>query len=109
MEQVAGQQYLTVEIDRRKVARYGVNVSDIQEIVETAIGGKEATRVFEAERRFALNLRFPEERRNSPEAIGNILVSTPTGARVPLAKHSTTPIRGGPPQIRRANIIHRCD
>ena len=107
MEQVAGQQYLTVEIDRRKVARYGVNVSDIQEIVETAIGGKEATRVFEAERRFALTLRFPEERRNSPEAIGNILVSTPSGARVPLAQLATIAFREGPPQISRENVRRR--
>jgi cobalt-zinc-cadmium resistance protein CzcA len=107
MEQVAGQQYLTVEIDRRKVARYGINVSDIQEIVETAIGGKEATRVYEAERRFALILRFPEERRNSQEAIGNILVSTPTGARVPLAQLATIAFREGPPQISRENIKRR--
>jgi cobalt-zinc-cadmium resistance protein CzcA len=107
MEHVAGQQYLTVEIDRRKVARYGVNVSDIQEIVETAIGGKEATRVFEAERRFSLILRFPEERRNSPEAIGNILVSTPSGARVPLAQLATIAFREGPPQISRENVKRR--
>ncbi len=107
MEQVAGQQYLTIEIDRRKVARYGVNVDDVQEIVETAIGGKEATRVFEAERRFALILRFPEDRRNSPEAIGNILVSTPSGARVPLAQLATIVFREGPPQISRENVKRR--
>jgi cobalt-zinc-cadmium resistance protein CzcA len=107
MEQVAGQQYLTVEIDRRRVARYGVNVSDIQEIVETAIGGKEATRVFEAERRFSLILRFPEDRRNSPEAIGNILVSTPSGARVPLAQLAIIAFREGPPQISRENVKRR--
>lgn len=107
MEQVAGQQYLTVEIDRRRVARYGINVSDIQEIVETAIGGKEATQVFEAERRFALILRFPEERRNSPEAIGNILVSTPAGARVPLAQLAAIEFREGPPQISRENVKRR--
>jgi cobalt-zinc-cadmium resistance protein CzcA len=89
------------------VARYGVNVADVQEIVETAIGGKEATRVFEAERRFALILRFPEDRRNSPEAIGNILVSTPSGARVPLAQLATIAFREGPPQISRENVKRR--
>jgi cobalt-zinc-cadmium resistance protein CzcA len=107
MQLIAGQQYLTVEIDRRRVARYGINVSDIQEIVETAIGGKEATRVFEGVRRFALILRFPEDRRNSPEAIGNILVSTPSGARVPLAQLATIAFREGPPQISRENVKRR--
>jgi cobalt-zinc-cadmium resistance protein CzcA len=107
MELVAGQQYLTIEIDRRRVARYGVNVADVQEIVETAIGGKEATRVFEAERRFALILRYPEDRRNSPEAIGNILVSTPSGARVPLAQLATIAYREGPPQISRESLKRR--
>jgi cobalt-zinc-cadmium resistance protein CzcA len=107
MELVAGQQYLTIEIDRRRVARYGVNVADVQEIVETAIGGKEATRVFENERRFALILRFPEDRRNSPEAIGNILVSTPSGARVPLAQLATIAFREGPPQISRESLKRR--
>lgn len=107
MEQVTGQQYLTIEIDRRKVARYGINVAAIQEIVETAIGGKVATEIFEAERRFSLMVRFPEQSRNSPEAIGNILVSTPTGARIPLEQLANIAFREGPPQISRQNVKRR--
>ena len=78
VEQTAGQPYITIEIDRRKIARYGINVADVQEMIETAIGGKTATEVFEGERRFELILRFPEEKRNSLEAMGNILVSSPS-------------------------------
>lgn len=107
MEQVAGQQYLTIEIDRRKVARYGINVADIQEIVETAIGGKVATEIFEAERRFSLTVRFPESSRNSPEAIGNILVSAPAGARIPLAQLANIAFLEGPPQVSRENVKRR--
>ena len=107
MELVAGQQYLNVEIDRRKVARYGINVADVQEIVETAIGGKEATLVFEGQRRFSLTVRFPVESRSSPEAIGNILVSTPTGARIPLAQLADIGLVEGPAQISRESLKRR--
>jgi cobalt-zinc-cadmium resistance protein CzcA len=107
MEQVTGQQYLNIEIDRRKVARYGINVADIQEIIETAVGGKVATQVFEGQRRFSLILRYLEESRNSPEAIGNILVSTPTGARIPLAQLANIALVEGPAQISRENVKRR--
>ncbi len=107
MEQVAGQQYLTIEIDRRKVARYGINVADIQEIVETAIGGKVATQVFEGQRRFSLMVRFPEESRNNLQAIENILVSNPVGARIPLAQLATVSLVEGPAQISRQDVKRR--
>lgn len=107
MEPAVGEQYLTIEIDRRKVARYGINVADVQEIVETAIGGKVATEIFEAERRFSLAVRFPEQNRNSPEAIGNILVSTPSGARIPLAQLASIEFRVGPSHISRENTKRR--
>ena len=65
VEQIAGQPYLTIDIDRQKIARYGINVADVQELIVTAIGGKAATYVYEGERRFQLILRFPEPPRNS--------------------------------------------
>ena len=107
MEQVAGQQYLTIEIDRRKVARYGINVADIQEIVETAIGGKVATEVFEGQRRFTLLVRFPEASRNSPQAIANILVSDPSGARIPLEQLAKISLLEGPAMISRQDVKRR--
>jgi cobalt-zinc-cadmium resistance protein CzcA len=107
MEQVAGQQYLTIDIDRRKVARYGINVADIQEIVETAIGGKEATEVFEGQRRFSLVVRFPRVSRDSPQAISNILVSDPSGARIPLAQLADISLVEGPAMISHQNVKRR--
>jgi cobalt-zinc-cadmium resistance protein CzcA len=103
VEQTAGQPYITLEIDRRKIARYGINVADIQEIIETAIGGKSATEIFEGERRFALVVRFQEEKRNSLTAMGNILVSSPGGAQIPLAELTSLSLTEGPVQISREN------
>ena len=82
----AGQPYLTIEADRKKMARFGINVSDIQEIIEMAVGGKVATEVLEGERRIEVVVRFPEELRNSVEAIGNIPVESPSGAPIPMAQ-----------------------
>ena len=107
MEQVAGQQYLTIDIDRRKVARYGINVADIQEIVETAIGGKVATEVFEGQRRFSLLVRFPQASRDSPQAISNIHVSDPSGARIPLAQLANITLVEGPAMISRQDVKRR--
>jgi len=101
VEQQAGQSYLTVDIDRRKIARFGINVSDIQQVIETAIGGKPATRILEGERRFSVAVRFPEQTRNSPEAIGNVLIESPSGSLIPLSELGTVTVREGPAQISR--------
>jgi len=107
VEQVAGQQYLTVEIDRRKIARYGINVSDVQEIIGIAVGGKTATEVLEGDRRVDVFVRFPEESRNSIAAIGSILINTPSGSAVPLQQLAKISLRQGPVQISRENIKRR--
>lgn len=113
VEQTSGQPYLTVDIERDKIARYGINVADIQEIIETAIGGKDATNILEGDRRFSVLLRFPEERRNSVETIGNILVRTSSGANVPLAQLAKISVSEGPVQISRENgkrrIVIECN
>ena len=107
VEQTAGQPYLTVDIDRRKIARYGINVADIQEIIETAIGGKAATDIFEGDKRFAVILRFPEEKRNSIETIENIFVRAANGANIPLGSLAKVSIQEGPVQISRENSKRR--
>ena len=84
VERVAGQPYLTVTVDRDKVARYGVNAGDVLRVIELAIGGKPLSRVYQQNRAFDIALRFPEERRQSVEAIGGLLVDVPGGYRVPL-------------------------
>lgn len=107
VEQVSGQTYLNIEVDRSAISRYGISVDDVQDIIETAIGGKDATDVFEGEKRFALVVRLAEGKRNSPEAIGGILVSTPTGLRVPLAQLAKISEVEGPAQISRDDSKRR--
>ncbi len=101
VESVAGQPYITVEPDRARIARLGLNVEDVQAVVETAVGGKTVTELYEGDRYFDLQLRYPEERRDSPEAIGAILVRTPGGARIPLGQIAEITMVEGPSQISR--------
>ncbi len=106
-EQVAGLPNLNIKIDRAKISRYGLNVADVQEIIETAVGGKAATEIIEGQMRVEVVVRFPEERRNSPEAIGNILVATPGGGSVPLADLAEIRETEGPLQISRDDARRR--
>jgi cobalt-zinc-cadmium resistance protein CzcA len=107
VEQVAGQPYLNIQIDRSRIARHGINVADVQEAVETAIGGKVATEVIEGQLRVGVQVRLPEERRGSPEAIGNILVSASSGRAVPLSELATITQTEGPVQVSRENARRR--
>src|SRR3989338_5545810 len=107
VEQVSGQSYVEININRRQIARYGINVADVQEIIETAIGGKAVTQVFEGEKRFDVLLRFPEDKRNSIETIGNILVHSPGGSKVPLSQLAEVSLVEGPVQISRDDSKRR--
>ncbi|HMS85174.1 MAG TPA: CusA/CzcA family heavy metal efflux RND transporter [Nitrospira sp.] len=107
VEQIAGQPYLTIDIDRQKIARFGINVADVQEIIATAIGGKAATHVYEGERRFQLTLRFPEPQRNSIGAIGEIRVKSASGALIPMSELATIEMREGPARISREHAKRR--
>jgi cobalt-zinc-cadmium resistance protein CzcA len=101
VEKVSGQQYLNIEVDRAAIARYGLNVADINQIVEIALGGKVATQVFEGQRRFDATVRLPEVFRDDPNAIGDILINTPGGALVPLGSVATIEVQEGTAQISR--------
>ncbi len=107
LERVTGQQYLDVQINRKVIARHGLNVSDVQAIIETAIGGKVATQVYEGERRFNMVLRFPAEYRDDVEAIRDIELISPNGAKVPLRELALVEVRDGPAQISRENAKRR--
>lgn len=107
VEQIAGQPYLTVDIDRQKIARFGINVADVEEIITTAIGGKAATHVYEGERRFQLILRFPEAARNSVGAIGDIRVRSGSGAPIPMSDLAKIEVREGPARISREQVRRR--
>ncbi|MEI6033064.1 MAG: CusA/CzcA family heavy metal efflux RND transporter [Verrucomicrobiae bacterium] len=101
VEKVSGLAYLQIEIHRDKLARYGINVSDVQEVVETAIGGKEATRVYEGQKVFGLAVRFPESARNDVSSISEILIASPQGALIPLDQLARVYVTEGPAQISR--------
>ncbi|WP_198971077.1 efflux RND transporter permease subunit [Xylophilus sp. ASV27] len=101
IERLSGQQALMVDIDRKAIARQGLNVADVQAIIEAAIGGKVVTTLYEGERRYAVAVRFPEGARNSVEAIGNTLLPTPDGAQVPLYAVARIQLMDGPAQISR--------
>ena len=78
-----------------------LNVADVQSIIETAIGGKDVTTLYEGERRYSVVVRFPAQVRQSAEAIGNTLLPTPGGAQVPLSSLATIALVDGPAQISR--------
>ncbi len=107
VESVAGQPYISVRVDRDRIARHGLNAEDVQSVVETAVGGREVTRFYEGEKNFAVKLRFPEDRRDSVEAIGNILVASPAGTKVPLRELSSITTSEGPSQISRESGARR--
>jgi len=104
VEQLFGQPYITIDIDRGKIARHGINVSDVRDVIATAVGGESATRVYEEQRRFNLIVRFPEQYRNSIETIGNIRMSDGKGAFIPLSDLGTIRMHEGPGRINRDQL-----
>ncbi len=101
VERLMGQQYLSIDIDRQAIARYGINASDIHDVIETSIGGKEAVQIFEGERRFSGVVRLPHRFRNDVDAIRNLIVFAPGGAQVNLQSVAKIQILDGPAQISR--------
>lgn len=102
-DQVTGSPQLMIRVDRQAIARYGINVSDVQEVIGAAVGGETAGQIFEGIKRYDILVRFDQAHRNTPEAIGQILVQTPTGAWVPLQELATIEETVGPRQITREN------
>lgn len=102
-ERVAGGRYLKVDIQREKAARYGLNIADIQEVVATAIGGMNVTQTVEGLERYPVNLRYPQDYRDSPETLSRLPIVTPTGMRIALADVADVFIEDGPPGIKSEN------
>ncbi len=100
---LVGQPNLLIQVDREASARYGLQVSDVNAVVQAAVGGQAVTQVYEGERLFDLVVRFLPEFRQDVDAIGNILVSTPDGARVPLKQVATITTQTGAFIIYREN------
>ncbi|MCX6178707.1 MAG: CusA/CzcA family heavy metal efflux RND transporter [Chlorobiales bacterium] len=106
-EKVSGQPYLTINIDRKKIARYGLNISDVQNVIEIAVAGKSASKFYEENRSFDIAIRLPEEHRNSLESIKNIVVTTKSGMNIPLEQLADVKMIEGPVQISRQDGVRR--
>jgi cobalt-zinc-cadmium resistance protein CzcA len=101
--QELGQPSLTIKIDRGRIARYGLNVADINGLIQTAIGGDVATQVVQQEKQFDLVVRLDRQYRDTPEEIGNVLVATPAGQQIPLREFADIQVTNG------ASFIYRQD
>jgi cobalt-zinc-cadmium resistance protein CzcA len=101
--QELGQPSLTININRARIARYGLNVADINALIQTAIGGDVATQVVQEEKQFDLIVRLEQKFRDNPEEIGNILVATPAGQQIPLKEFADIKVSSGASFIYREN------
>jgi heavy metal efflux system protein len=107
VDRIGGQQYLTINIDRNAIARYGLNASDVNDVIETAIAGKTATDIYEGERRFAAVVRLPQNLRDSVEDIRELQISSPDGPRVALKDLASVKVVEGPALINRSMARRR--
>ena len=107
VDRITGQQYLTIAIDRQAIARVGLNASDVNDAIETSVGGKRATEIYEGERRFAAVVRLPESLRDSVAEIRRITLTSAQGAIVPLESLAKIEVVDGPAQISRETAKRR--
>ncbi len=102
-ERVMGGSYLDFDIDRRAVARFGLTVGDVQDVIQSAVGGMNVSWTVEGLERYPINLRYPRELRDDPVALRDILVASPSGAQVPMHQLAEIRLRQGPPGIKSEN------
>jgi Cu(I)/Ag(I) efflux system membrane protein CusA/SilA len=102
-DRAVGGYYLDFDIDRVKAARYGLTVGDVQDVIQSAIGGMNVTHTVEGLERYPVNVRYPRDFRDSPETLKRVLVATPTGVQIPLEAVADLKLRRGPPVIKSEN------
>ena len=102
-ERVVGGRYIKVDIQREKAARYGLNVADVQQVVATAIGGMNVAQTIEGLERYPVNLRYPQDYRNSPEQLALLPIVTTSGQRIALGDVARVYVEDGPPAIKSEN------
>jgi Cu(I)/Ag(I) efflux system membrane protein CusA/SilA len=102
-ERVAGGRYIKVDIKRELASRYGLNISDVQQVISTAIGGMNVSESVEGLERYPINLRYPQSYRDSPEQLALLPIVTPSGQRIALADVAKIYIEDGPPGIKSEN------
>jgi len=99
-DRIVGKPYLEIHIDREKIARYGIKLADVQEIIEIAVGGKPITTTVEGRQRYPVRVRYLRELRSNLETLKNILVPAPDGAQIPLKQIAEIEYRRGPQGIK---------
>ncbi|MBK8168531.1 MAG: efflux RND transporter permease subunit [bacterium] len=105
-ERITGGYYLNIEPDRAALARYGLGIGDVQDVIATALGGETVTTTVEGRERFGVSVRYPRELRADPQAIASqVLIPTPGGAMVPLGQVASIGLDKGPPSIRTENAL----
>lgn len=105
-EQIAGLPYLRIRVNRSEIARYGINASQVLDVVET-LGGKSVGEVMEGQRRFAIQVRFQEDHRQNIEEIRDLKVSDPQGRLIPVSQLTNITLEQGPAQISREKVHRR--
>jgi Cu(I)/Ag(I) efflux system membrane protein CusA/SilA len=106
-ERVTGGKYLDIDIDREKIARYGINVGDVQQIIETGIGGENLSTTVEGRSRFPIRVRLLRDYRDNWEALKRVLVPTMDGSQIPMGQLATLKINTGPSMINSENSMLR--
>ena len=104
-ERLGDKPYLEIEVDRKRAARYGVLVGDIQNVISTAVGGMNISTTVEGRERYPIRVRYPRELRDSEREIGNVLVPTPSGAQIPLSLVASIRRTPGPAMIATENTM----
>ena len=102
-ERTFGGYYLDFDVKREEAARYGLNIGDVQDVIQTAVGGMNVTTTVEGLERYPLNVRYARELRDDMPALRRVLVAAPTGAQIPLGQLADIRITPGPPMIRSEN------
>jgi len=106
-ERTTGSPYLEMTVDRAAADRYGLNVADVEDVIETAIGGKNLTTTIEGRQRFPVRVRYARDFRENPQQLGEVLVTSSNGAQVPLDKVVTLKTTMGPSMISSENGLLR--
>ncbi|MEO9653477.1 efflux RND transporter permease subunit [Marinomonas sp.] len=102
-ERVAGGRYVKVDINRLKASRYGMNIQDVQQVISSAVGGMNVTNTVEGLERYPVNVRYPQEYRDSPEQLSLLPIVTPNGLRIALGDIAEVYVEEGPPGLKSEN------
>ena len=102
-DKAAGGYYLDFDINRNEAARYGLTIGDVQDIIQSAVGGMNITQTVEGLERYPINLRYPRELRDNIEQVRKVLIPTPSGTQIPLSLVSDLKLKRGPPAIKSEN------